>query len=308
MLFRSRWSGKTQGWEDWYGGDEDYDDINIKYDVKWKDGGAYTSEGVQCYVFKNDVLPKLYITSTIRTGCEADRLFKKAFLDPILKRLGCGSTVDGTYLSGTCTGSYVVQANCDQTITCRMPGLISLRAWGIDVSDFKETSWRMRFTLNGEYILDEVYSAVNWPKKGRVLHPSFEVSAGDQLRFELLEIQSGSPNGFVLPKLSIYDETNQIHESVMSITINTKSLDDTSYTTSVANDGTGIKQLRLQSKDDSTFVTGWDNDATQTSLIVNDGDDLWRKLSKDDRNNILYQRVIYNWNKQQKDEIGRAHV
>lgn len=294
----TRWSGKIQGWEDWYGGDDDYDDIQVDYNVKWKNGTNYKAEGIQCYVFKEDVLPKVYMTSQVRVGCEADRLFKKSFNDPIIKRLGCGSAVDGTYLPGTCTGNYVVMSNCDQTITCRMDGNITLLSWGCDVlSDFKETTWRMRFTKNGEYILDEVYSAATFPKKGRVLHPTFDVKEGDTLRFELLEIQSGSPNGIVFPKISLYDELNEIHESVINITINTKSHDNTSYTTSVPNDGTGIKQIRIESSDGSQSVIGYDNDATQASLIVNDGDNLWRKLKSDDRNNILYQRVNYLFKK-----------
>jgi hypothetical protein len=289
----TRWSGKIQGWEDWVGGDEDYDDIRVDYQVQWKGGTDYTPEGIQCYLFKDDVLPKVYMTTQVRVGCEVDRLFKNSFKDPIIKRLGCGSSKDGTYLPGTCTGSYVIQANCDQSIACRMDGNITLLSWGCDVqNEFKDTSWRMRFTRNGEYLLDEVYTARRFPKKGRTLHPTFNVAVGDILRFELVEVLNGSPNGMIFPKVSLYDELNEIHESVINMTINTKSMDSTTYTTSTANDGTGIKQLRIESVDGTQSVIGYDNNSTQQSLTLNVGDTLWRKIKPEDRNNINYQRVV----------------
>jgi len=301
----TRWSGKIQGWEDWVGGDEDYNDVRIDYNVKWKNGIDYAAEGVQCYVFKEDVLPKVYMTTQVRVGCEADRLFKNSFRDPIIKRLGCGSAVEGTYLPGTCTGNYVVQSNCDQTIPCRMDGRITLLSWGCDVlSEFKNTSWRMRFTRNGDHLLDEVYSAATFPKKGRTLHPSFNVVAGDILRFELLEVLSGSPNGMIFPKISLYDELNEIHESVINMTINTKSMDSTSYTTSTTNDGTGIKQLRIQSEDGTQSVIGYDNNATQQSLTVNVGDSLWRKVKPEDRDNVNYQRIVSIFKKENQGTTG----
>jgi hypothetical protein len=288
----TRWSGKIQGWEDWVGGDEDYDDMRVDYDVQWKGGTNYAPEGIQCYLFKDDILPKVYMTTQVRVGCEADRLFKNSFRDPIIKRLGCGSAVDGTYLPGTCTGSYVIQSNCDQSITCRMDGNITLLSWGCDVqNEFKDTSWRIRFTRNGEYILDEVYSARTFPKKGRTLHPTFNVAVGDTLRFELLEVLSGSPNGMIFPKVSLYDELNQIHESVINMTINTKSMDSTTYTTSTTNDGTRIKQLRIESLDGTESVIGYDNNTTQQSLTLDIGDTMWRKLNQDERNNPSNQRI-----------------
>lgn len=291
----TKWSGKMQGWEDWEGGDQDFDDVKIYYNVKWENQSNYISEGVQCYVYENDRLPALYMTTLARVGCEADRLFKTAFKDPIIKRIGCGSSVDGTVYSGTCTGEYVVQSNCDQSINVYMDGNISIRAWGCDATgDDKETSWRMIVTVNNRYILDEIYSVATFPRKGRTLHPAFDVFVGDVIRFQLTEVLTGSPNGVIFPKISFYDEKNNIHESVLNMTVSTKSLDSVSYTVP-GGSNTGITQVRISDIETDTNVIGWQNNATLNSLIIPTGDKLWRKISKTDRENVNYQRSSFQF-------------
>lgn len=293
----TKWSGKWQGWEDWAGGDNDFDDVKINYNVKWNQAEDYKAEGVQCYVYRYDRLPKVYMNTQVRSGCEEDRLFKTSFLDPILHRLGCGSNVDGTNKSGSCTGPYVVQTNCDQTINVRMDGEVTIYSWGIDViGETEETRWVMKLSVNGNYILNDVFSSNTYPKKGRVLHPAMALKKGDVLRFELSEIQVASYNGIVWPKISFYDEASEIHESIMTMTLRSGSTDEKANNFTPSS-GTGIKQITITDSEGNNGVIGWDNGATQTSLLLNIGDDLWRSVKKNDRDDIVYQRALINFTK-----------
>lgn len=294
------WSGKNQGWEDWYGGDGDFDDVWVSYNLKWKGATNYKAEGTQCYVFKDDVLPPIYMTTQVRSGCETNRLFKVGFKDPIVQRLGCGSEVDGSVKSGSCTGSYVVQLNHDQTITIRMDGQMTLYSWGCDIitGDTAETKWTMKLTHNGtNVLLDDTFSSNTYPKKGRVIHPTFDVKEGDTLRLQIVDILSGAPAGTVYPKISFYDELNEIHESITNIQLTTGSLDATTYSNIGSASSTGIKQIAIEDSSGNGTVTGWNNNATASSLTVSDGDYLWRKVKKDDRDNINMQRVLIPFTK-----------
>lgn len=303
----TKWSGKWQGWEDWNGGDRDFDDVKISYNVKWNNPVDYKPEGIQCYVFKSDKLPEVYMTTEARSGCEEDRLFKTSFRDPILHRLGCGSTVDGTAQSGSCTGSYVTAVNTDQTILVRMSGDITIYSWGIDViGETSETSWIMRISLNGQYVINQEFTHDNYPKKGRVMHPAMSVKPGDQIRFELVSIESGSPNGIVWPQISFYDETSEIHESIIQMTLRTGSLDATSN--NVGANSTGVSQLRLTDAEGNNGVIAWSGGATAASLVLNDGDDLWRMVKKNERDDINKQRALISFTKKGVNGIIEAQA
>jgi hypothetical protein len=305
------WSGKFQGWEDWEGGDKDFDDVIISYNLKWKGATNYKAEGVQCYVFKDDKLPPIYMSTKVRSGCETDRLFKVGFKDPIIQRLGCGSEIDGTNKGGTCTGSYVVQYETDQTITIRMDGDMTLYSWGCDIisGDADETVWKMKITKNGsDVLLDDEFSTLTYPKKGRVLHPTFDVKEGDTLRLQITDILSGAPSGTIWPKISFYDELNEIHESISTITIRTGSIDEQSYSSVGTSANSGISQIVIENIDGTSSTTGWSGGATASSLIVEDGDYIWRKVNKSDREKVLYQRQTIPFTKNGNPSAGLSAI
>lgn len=290
------WSGPWQGWEDWAGGDNDFDDIKVNYEVKFS-GEDYRPEGVQCYVFRNDALPKIYMTTAVRSGCEEDRLFKTSFNDPILHRLGCGSDITGEQRSGTCTGAYVTRINCDQTINVRMDGEIALYSWGLDgIGDTEETRWRMKLSINNNVVLDSEYSTMSYPKKGRLLFPTMTVKKGDTMKFELTDLLVASNNGQVWPKISFYDDQAEIHESIMTLTLRSGSTDEKANNFSLGS-GTGIKQIMITDGEGNNGVVGWDNNATGASLNLDSGDNLWRSLKKNERDNITHQRATISFTK-----------
>lgn len=301
------WSGKNQGWEDWEGGDKDFDDVIISYNLKWKGATNYKGEGIQCYVFKEDKLPPIYMTTKVRSGCETDRLFKVGFKDPVLQRLGCGSEIDGTNVGGSCTGAYVVQYQHDQTITVKMDGDMTLYSWGCDIisGSAGETIWTMRITKNGtDILIDDEFSNLTYPSKGRVLHPTFDVKEGDTLRLQIMDIVSGSPAGQVWPKISFYDERNQIHESITTITLRTGSLDVSSYSSIGTNTGAAISEVAIENIETSELAIGWTGGATGASLTLQDGDQIWRKVKTSDRNNINFQRQTIPFNKSNNPSAG----
>lgn len=265
-----------QWWEDLLNGDNDYDDVKIRYEVT-ASGNAYTYEGIQCYLFNTPNPPKVYMPITPKDPCSTNK-FDTTFQPSIITRSNCGgynTHTDGTEGqnadSGVCLGGYAAEVNRRQSIKAYKTATYQLKSYGLITTTVESGDLRFHILMkrNGTVVVDYTGEVNTWPDVGSNIGSPFTISEGDELRFELDSIDSGPQSGTATLNMILFNVGENNFETPWSTTIGTTVDDDlVSGRTEVISDnaagGGSIKKLSIQlwdndEKDWSEKVYVWDN-------------------------------------------------
>ena len=226
----SRWTSTWwQWWEDLIDGDDDYDDVKISFRLGYANSNWYF-EGIQCYVF-TDLKAPVYRDLNYSEGCE-DSLMLNTFKDAYIMRHGCGGVDEwddnGAAGCSACTGEYSSKNNVTQTITMTTSGNVSLRSHGGITGGFGEcTVFTYRLLKNGSEIFSDTVTISEWREIGYLLH-SFNVTEGDDLTFQIVNVTNGHFNGFASPAFAIWNEDAQkiYMDWIVNISTTSQSLEE----------------------------------------------------------------------------------
>ena len=270
-----------QQWEDLLSGDDDYDDFKVYYEMM-QPGSDYNYEGIECYVFADDIPDPVTVPVIVKEQCK-DPQFDNVFEEVTITRTGCGSPVPQSSATaqenvsiGVCDGEYSAEINRTQTITAYKAGNLQLKAYGsmIRAPEAEEIRFRFQFKKNGVSLLNYTTSIATWPRIGHTF-TSFSVAENDTLEFKLEEITKGPAAGSASVGFIMMDADTQQFEKPWSVNLQTSPVageasgrsrlasNSPRTDTDTGNQGR-VKKLSIQLWDNRTQswsdkVTVWDN-------------------------------------------------
>jgi hypothetical protein len=285
---QTKWKGRNkQLWEDLLNGDDDYDDLKFWHKVQWTSNGYYL-EGIQCYVFDDQAPPPVYRTLK-PPGCD-DRSLEKSFKDVTIGRADCGSlnptvlSEDTDWECRNCTGAYTIRQNDTQTYVAPNAGTYRIVSMGGITGGLVSSCirFKFRFKKNGSTIYDGDWVAQYWPAIGQDINSSdINLSAGDTLTFEFVELVTGPHTGSISPSLALYNTETGVFDSQFSINLTTVATDDDigTYTSSpYLNPNTtsagAITSMAMQFKPYNRAGSEWQPGSVSTEAWYVDDDDL----------------------------------
>ncbi|UNH61209.1 hypothetical protein SSZBM1_92 [Synechococcus phage S-SZBM1] len=271
-----------QWWEDLLNGDDDYDDVKIRYEIS-ATGNGYTYEGIQCYLYANAAPAKVFMPITPKDPCSTNK-FDTTFQPSVVTRTNCGgynTHTDGTEGqnndSGICQGGYAAEVNRTQSIKAYKSTTYQLKAYGLITSTVEAGDLRVHIIMkrNGTNVVDFTTEVNTWPEVGNNIGSPFSISEGDTLSLTIDEIESGPQSATATLTMILHNVTENSFEVPFSATIGTTVDDDlVSGRTEVISDnaagGGSIKKLSIQiwdndEKDWSEKVYVWDNGQLNTN-------------------------------------------
>lgn len=300
---KTRWVGNNwQWWEDLLNGDDDYDDVKVRYELRTT-GFSYDYEGVQCYVFPNLNPPKTYMPITPKDKC-ATLNFNGTFSPSVVTRTACGGyntfaqgTEGQSAGTGNCQGGYATEINRTQSIKAYKTAQYQLKAYGAITTSVESGALRFRVLLkkNGSNVVNYTSELDSWPTVGSDIGNPFTLEPDDELEFSLDEIEAGPQSGTGTVTLILYNVTEGTFENPWSTTIGTSAEDaDVTGRTEVVSDnpsgGGSIKKISIQlwdqsEQDWSAKVYVWDNGAQLNTNGANGQSATW--------NNTYYSGAYY---------------
>lgn len=220
----TKWPNRSwMYWEDLINGDDDYDDVKFSYRVRYG-RSEYYYEGIQCFVFENPANPVYADLTPKECGTTA---FTEPFQNVELSRTECGSFVEDERSGqgsgcGNCTGSISYQNNRIQTTVALRDMEISLRSHGGMTGGYGDcTRFEYKIFVNGSQVWSDTPHVRDWGRIGAEI-TRFNVSKGDEITFEVVNILQGHYSARVSPAFSMRDEVTEEFLSTWTVNLSTQ--------------------------------------------------------------------------------------